>query len=192
MFQLPPSYSLGYTPQALIQPSPAFNYLSGFQSPYYPFAAASYFPQAAGAIYYPPPAPILSQENIPVATGPSFPQQLPQIPGDQDTTIIDSANQEQSPQPTQPIPQNPTPTPIPSQPQFPSVSNPAFPPSFPQIPGFPSLPQFPEGSQPSFPTIPQFPTNPPFTQPPTSQPFPSGDREDKGLNDEDTISVESA
>lgn len=171
MLQLPLTYY--QFPQAV-------SALSPLHTSYYPFASPSYF-TPAGAVYYPSPvAPILQQDSIASLPGASFPpQSIEQPAGDADTAVIDSADfpEQSTQQPSIPSEAS-TPTPPASTPQ------PIFP-GFPSIPSIPQLPQLP--SFPQFPSFPQAPSTPP----PNQSAFPSADNNDKGLNDEDTISVES-
>ncbi|XP_053616640.1 uncharacterized protein LOC128678832 [Plodia interpunctella] len=163
----------------------------------------SYYPP--GGILYPtaPAAPITPEQ--PLSDLPSFPSQPS---GDSDTAVVDSAefppekddsNQNTKPQsPPQSIlpglpPQGSIPPPT-EQPQQDNtgVSYPQAPqqPPFPQIPQYPQEPQFPQGSYPQFPQFPSQIFPQPTPSPPTS--FPSADNSDKGVDDEDSISVDAA
>ncbi|XP_030035795.2 protein app1 [Manduca sexta] len=210
---LPLSYQVGLSPQFAYQ-VPHFAGVSAIQSPFLPVSGATYYP---ASVFYPPAggiSPIVP--SVPAAPGapsapaaPSQPASPPEQPaGDSDSAVIDaadiSAQPQQQPQDTPPQSQT---VPIPPASNFPSFpSLPQLPqgtfPQIPQLPGsdtifpqIPQLPQIPQGSLPSLPQFPQLPSNPPFAQSPSPAPpssFPAADSGDKGLNDEDTISVESA
>ncbi|KAG7310531.1 hypothetical protein JYU34_003316 [Plutella xylostella] len=206
-----PSYSFGYNPQLAYQFSPIA------QIPAYYPASPAYYP--ASPVYYPaspafyPPGTVVAQPGYPVPAAPAQPPQPPQQPepaqpaGDADTAVVDAApspgqfqsddatqqatqTQEQPPASTFPsfpnypqLPQQPVSAAgQPIFPQFPQGTIPNLP-QFPQLPGFPGFPQGPASP------APQYPQGPSSTPPPS---FPAADGGDKGINDEDTISVESA
>ncbi|XP_026758787.1 proline-rich protein HaeIII subfamily 1-like [Galleria mellonella] len=110
----------------------------------------------------------------PASTFPGFPQ-IPQVPGGTQTfpgVPLGNGDSGSSPQP----------------PQVSDDTNNSSQQNFQQGSG-PQAPQIPQG------TPPTAPVNPIFSQPPSQSPpssFPSADNNDQGLNDEDTISVESA
>lgn len=146
------------------------------------------FPQQDQQQSAPAPKPPAS-EFPPASNFPLFPPlgQNPLNPQDVDSSFPQGS--EESTTPSAPTAGSGSP----SFPQFPQL--PQFP-QFPQgsgTPSFPQLPQFP--NVPGFPQFPQFPSNPSNPQQPSLAPpttFPSANNDDKGLNDEDTISVESA
>ncbi|CAH0766427.1 unnamed protein product [Diatraea saccharalis] len=211
---LPVSYSVGYHPNFAFG-VPHLSSFAPVQQTYYPVAGGSYIP--ASSVFYPsltPLAPEVAIESLPsypagipagVPTGnpggqPSGPvSSAPENPAsDADTAVVDSAEypQQQQQQDSQPATEAPA-----SQPSTPQSLPPSNFPNFPQIPQgsptFPQIPQIPQGSLPSFPQFPQFPSNPLFPQSPSPSPsppssFPGAPSSDQGLNDEDTISVESA
>ncbi|KAL0901367.1 hypothetical protein ABMA27_006644 [Loxostege sticticalis] len=190
---------------------PQLNQFTQLHPAYYPIGGGSYFPP--GSVFYPSISPVAP--GLPVGSIPSFPAGIPagqapsapaeQPAGDADTAVVDSADQPQQPQqdqqqpseePAQSQPSMPQQPPASTFPNFPTIDYPQITgdaPSFPQFPQFPGLPQFPQ-----FPSNPLFPQNP-SPSPPTNFPspappssFPGSDSVDKGLNDEDTVSVESA
>ncbi|XP_075974507.1 uncharacterized protein LOC142975512 [Anticarsia gemmatalis] len=146
--------------------------------------------------------------QYPISTFPNFPG-IPQIPQEGQTPSFPQF-------PQNPTEQGQTPS-FPSNPQFGHEhgQSPAYPtyPQFPQesgqspsFPSFPQTPQIPSDStqgqvSPSYPQeqerFPQFPGIPQniFSQGPSQAPassFPGASNVDQGLNDEDTVSVESA
>ncbi|XP_073957925.1 uncharacterized protein [Choristoneura fumiferana] len=170
------------------------------------FPAIPQIPQQIGQVPSFPQNPQFPQGSEQAPPSPQIPQgsgeapSLPEVPqGSGQTPSFPQLPQ--FPQVSDQVPS------FPQIPQFPQGSGqgPSFPqiPQFPQEPGqgpsFPQIPQFPQGSEqgPSFPQIPQFPQFPPFPQSPNPTPsppssFPGATNQDQGLNDEDTISVESA
>lgn len=182
---------------------PHLSGITSLPSSYYPVGDLSYYP---ASVFYPTVGSILpgvpSSPVVPsIPSAPSQPIQPPSAPleqpaGDADTTVIDSADipseQRRQEQSAAGQPQS-GPTPLPPANTFPNF------PSIPQFPQgsftFPQIPQFPQISLPSLPQFPQNPSNPPFSQQPvesTPSSFPGNTSEDKGLNDEDTVSVDSA
>ncbi|XP_035455593.2 uncharacterized protein LOC118279863 [Spodoptera frugiperda] len=218
---VPTSYAFAAQPQFAYHGVPQVNSFASLQPAYYPIAAHSYIPTTnvfypSAASFAPvqalapgfPAAPAFpSAPAYPSAPesspAPAYPGSSPSPPsspsGDADSAVVDSADynaeqQRQQEPASTPAPQPPAPEPTQPAPQFPP-----FPPSntFPNFPSFPQLPQEP-GQAPSFPQLPQqpiaqYPDNI-FLQGTSSPPssFPGANNEDKGLNDADTVSVESA
>ncbi|XP_041975775.1 cell division protein ZipA-like [Aricia agestis] len=162
----PSSLSFGYQPQISYQSYqiPVSHYYPQQIQTYRPIVAPAYYPTTS--LFYPTLSP------APVA--PVSPVQRPQteapVRGDEDTAIVDSAE----------FPQQQTFAPQPQAPgndYLPPTSAPAQEPSDPN-PADQQMPSYP---------------NPADQQMPSDQQnFPAADNNDQGLNDEDTISVESA
>ncbi|XP_046961766.1 protein app1-like [Vanessa cardui] len=191
-----PSAPIGYQPQLSYQIS-----LPHYQ----PVVSASYYPNG---ILYPslfPAAPIAPVSPIspigafnpgapvapirPPAQNPGLPTEQPA--GDEDTAVIESAdsssNQQQPSQPQSPPNFSQASLDSKNMPQFPQI------PSSQQFPFYPQIPQF---IQPGFNFPPQqsgFQQNP--SSPQESSPassFPAADNTDKGLVDDDSVTVDSA
>ncbi|XP_047528245.1 protein transport protein sec31-like [Vanessa atalanta] len=192
-----PSAPIGYHPQLSYQ-IPLPNYQPVVSASYYPngFVYPSLVPAAPIAPGFPispigainPVAPVAPSR--PPAQSPGLTTEQPA--GDEDTAVIESAdsssNQQQSSQPQ--LPPNFSQTSLDSKNM----------PQYPQIPGasqqFPFYPQIPQFIQPGFNFPPQqsgFQQNPSFPQEssPASS-FPAADNTDKGLVDDDTVTVDSA
>ncbi|VVC94887.1 unnamed protein product [Leptidea sinapis] len=211
---IPATYNVGYQPQLSYQ-VPQFGIYPSYPGipSYQPALAPAYYPGAG--FVYPSPAvsPILPPSSVAPTAPPSRPptqaNPVQQPAGDEDTTVIESAEfspgQTQNSQTASQFNQNanyqsydsrnmpefsqiPAVPDVPQVPQIPSV--PAIP-NIPAIAGPPgsgnNLSQYPQLSQP--PQQSQFEYNPFQTQ---NSGLPSSQQNTQNLNDEDTVAVESA
>ncbi|XP_059051003.1 uncharacterized protein LOC131845873 [Achroia grisella] len=187
--------------------------------PFYPPGSILYPPSAPIAPISPIAPPSIPTQ--PVADYPSYPTGQQDVDSDTtvvDSAEFPPEKQQTEIQPAEDrptSPQLPPPSTFPSFPQIPllpggaqlfpgapqgiggSATYPLAPPGSDQTSSdsqqtFPQVPDTPQNPQGTAPTV---PVNPIFSQPPSQSPptnFPSADSNDQGLNDEDTISVESA
>lgn len=184
-FQQVPSaaYSVGLQPQFAYQVP--LSGLTSVHSAYYPFASPSIYPTNVYLTTIPGVAPIPLAPAPVAPLSPEAPSQMNS--GDADTTVVESADQPKSQEASS------TPTSAPSK--LEQMFQPAntFP-NFPSIPQIPQLQESPQDSQSNFPQFPQPSSDDDFSQGPGAAPpsFLGDNGGNKGFNDEDTVSVESA